>query len=65
MHVCRVRYVTDCDSLGLFWRAYSTHWKSVVILVKASRSEAFEILAEKIEQVVTARHRDVEELGGK
>lgn len=36
-----------------------------VILVKASRSEAFEILAEKIEQVVTARHHDVETLGGK
>jgi UDP-N-acetylmuramoyl-tripeptide--D-alanyl-D-alanine ligase len=36
-----------------------------VILVKASRSEAFEILAEKIEQVVTAHHRNDEELGGK
>jgi UDP-N-acetylmuramoyl-tripeptide--D-alanyl-D-alanine ligase len=36
-----------------------------VILVKASRSEAFEILAEKIEQVVSARHHDVEALGGK
>ena len=36
-----------------------------VILVKASRSEAFEFLAEKIEQVVTARHYDGEALGGK
>jgi UDP-N-acetylmuramoyl-tripeptide--D-alanyl-D-alanine ligase len=35
------------------------------ILVKASRSEAFEILAQEIEQVVTTRHNEDEALGGK
>jgi UDP-N-acetylmuramoyl-tripeptide--D-alanyl-D-alanine ligase len=35
-----------------------------VILIKASRSEAFEILAEDIEQAIRARHNDSQRLGG-
>lgn len=35
-----------------------------VILVKASRLEGFEILAQEIEKLVKERHREVERLGG-
>lgn len=35
-----------------------------VILIKASRSQAFEILAEEIEKAIRARHDNIESVGG-
>lgn len=35
-----------------------------VILVKASRSQHFEVLAEEIEKVIKARHGEIESIGG-